>query len=179
MIERAKTVIFAGITPVHKNFNSPELPLHVPVVPAFNLELRRTKELSDEVKKRVSKFNLFKITGLDRTVLDSENGMPARIVGGSTLYSLHDELYEAVKKSKGIVEQDKVGDDYIPYAADTSSQSLAEGQIVMVHEVYIAQQRGNNPNWRLVNANAGKHVQYLLNDPDQATYRFDVNRINA
>ena len=86
MIERAKTVIFAGITPVHKNFNSPELPLHVPLVLTFNLELRRTKELSDEVKKRVSKFNLFKITGLDRTVLDSENGMPARVVGGSKLY---------------------------------------------------------------------------------------------
>ncbi len=173
MAEHVNTAVFIGVNTIHKGFRSLELPLHVPLLPIFSIEKDRTKDLSEEISTRVSGFNIFRITGLDRELLED-----ARKVGGSTLYSLHDELHAVVKDFDLKIDKAQAGKDYAPLAVDTSSQKLAENQVVQVREIYVAQQE-TDQNWRLLNADSGRHVRYLLKEPDQAALSVGTTGMNT
>lgn len=145
MAERTKSIVFVSLEPTQVGKSSPELPLHITVVPPFEHPRAATDAVLHTVGSKLAHAEPFTVVGGELDFFGPNNEhVVRRIVGNQALTAIHLQLFDGLDTVRG-VELDRTyagsAELYNPHSTYKSSQGFAEGQTHTVTELYVAQKR--------------------------------------
>lgn len=133
----AEKLIVSTLEPVEvgQQFNS--LPLHVTLMPWFEITQESTNALNRYLKVIARRTDKLVLKGEEEAMFGENEDVRVRKLAASTLRLFHFDILAAVNWSDGKCQSPYIAENYNPHVSFVGDESIGQGEVVDVHALQV------------------------------------------
>lgn len=133
----AEKLIVSTLEPVEvgQQFNS--LPLHVTLMPWFEINQESASTLNRYLSVIAKKTDTLELKGGEEAMFGKYEDVRVRKLAASTLRFVHFEILDAISRSGGKCQSPYIAENYNPHVSFVDDNSIGQGEVLDVHALQV------------------------------------------
>jgi 2'-5' RNA ligase len=133
----AEKLIVSMLEPVESGQQFESLPLHVTLMPWFEITQESASTLNRYLRVLAKKTDTLELEGEEEVMFGKDEDVRVRKLAASTLRFVHFEILDAISRSGGRCQSPYIAENYNPHVSFVEGESIGQGEIVEVHALQV------------------------------------------
>ncbi len=131
-------LIIASLEPIKVGQTFDSLPLHVTLMPWFEISDHNTKTLYGYLGTIARKQDFLELIGEDEAMFGPDENVPVRRLADANIRQMHRDIELAVRWSEGVAcNSDYIREKYQPHVSHTNGRSFERGRTVKLSAMQV------------------------------------------
>ncbi len=133
----AEKLIVSTLEPVESGQQFESLPLHVTLMPWFEITQESAITLNRYLKVLAKKTDTLELEGEEEAMFGEDNDVRVRKLAASKLCLMHFDILAAINWSDGKCQSPYIAENYNPHVSFVEGESIGQGETVDVHALQV------------------------------------------